>query len=253
MGKLEGKVAIVTGGGQGLGRGMALAFAKEGAKVVIAEFNPKTCEEAAKEIRQLGKESLGVVCNVADFSQVKKMVEEVVTKFGTVDILVNNAMSYTRAKPVEELEDEDWDTVLQTGTKATWYCCKAVFPYMKDRGGKIINMSSAMGIMGLPGAAAGAAAKDGIRGFTRVAAREWGKYKINLNVICPFGATPSYTAFRDDKNNAKELEKILAALPLGRVGDPEKDIGRVAVFLASADADYLTGQTLCPDGGQIML
>jgi NAD(P)-dependent dehydrogenase (short-subunit alcohol dehydrogenase family) len=251
MGKLEGKVAIVTGAGQGLGKAYALAFAKEGAKVAIAELNPKTCEAAAKEIRQLGKESLGVVCNVGDNDQVKKMVKEVVTKFGTVDILVNNAMGHTPSKPVEALDDSDWDICLQTGLKATWYCCTAVFPYMKDRGGKIINIASAMGIMGLPGTAPGSAAKEGIRGFTRVAAREWGKYKINMNVICPFASSPKQIEYF--KQFPEEMNKLTAALPLGRIGDPEKDIGRVAVFLVSEDSDYMTGQTLNVDGGSIML
>jgi NAD(P)-dependent dehydrogenase (short-subunit alcohol dehydrogenase family) len=251
MGKLEGKVAIVTGAGQGLGKAYALAFAKEGAKVAIAELNPKTCEAAAKEIRHLGKESLGVVCNVGDNDQVKKMVKEVVTKFGTVDILVNNAMGYGAAKPVEELDDRDWDVCLQTGLKATWYCCVAVFPYMKYRGGKIINIGSAMGILGLPGTATGAATKEGIRGFTRVAAREWGKYKINMNIICPFAMTPAQNEYFE--KYPEEMKRSVAALPLGRIGDPEKDIGRTAVFLASADSDYMTGQTLNVDGGSVML
>ena len=253
MGILEGKVAIVTGAGQGIGRGIALAFAKEGAKVVIAEFNPETCEATAKEIRQLGWECLGLVCNVGDYGQVEKMVKEVITQYGSVDILVNNAMGQTgggAGKPVEELEDEDWDIRLQTGTKATWYCCKAVFPHMKVSGGKIINMSSAMGIKGVPGTASGAAAKEGIRGFTRVAAREWGKYKINMNVICPNAVTPAFEAFA--KKRPDLVKKSLEEIPLGRFGDPEKDIGRVAVFLASEDADYLTGQVMYVDGGNVM-
>ena len=254
MSKLEGKVAIVTGGGQGLGKGIARAFAKEGAKVVIAELNPQTCEEATKEVRQLGKECLGLVCDVGDYSSVKKMVEDVVAKYGTVDILVNNAMGHEGTgggKPVEELEDEDWDNTLLTGTKGVWYCCKAVFPHMKRKGGKIINMSSAMGIMGLQGMAVGGAVKESVRGFTRVAAREWGKYKINLNCICPNAITPAFEIFAKDRPD--DVKKILETVPLGRFGDPEKDIGRVAVFLASEDADYLTGQTLCVDGGLIML
>ena len=254
MGILEGKVAIVTGGGRGgIGRGIARAFIKEGAKVVIAEINPQTCEEAAKEVGQFGKDCLGLVCDITDYSQVKKMVETVVAKFGTVDILVNNAMGHSGGggNLVELLEDADWDIVLQTGTKATWYCSKAVFPYMKDKGGKIINMGSAMGIMGLPGAGAGAAAKEGIRGFSRVAAREWGKYKININVICPSAITPAFEEFA--KARPEEVQKALEANPMRRFGDVEKDIGRVAVFLASKDADYLTGQTLCVDGGTVML
>jgi NAD(P)-dependent dehydrogenase (short-subunit alcohol dehydrogenase family) len=251
MGKLGGKVAIVTGAGQGIGKGIALALAKEGAKVAIAEINPKTCEEAAKEIRQLGRESLEVVCNVGDNDQVKKMVKEVVTKFGPVDILVNNAQRVHPRKPVEELDERDWDVCLQIGIKATWYCCTAVFPYMKDRGGKIINMASATGIMGLPGTAPYSAAKEGIRGFTRVAAREWGKYKININIICPFAMTPAQNEYFE--KYPEEMKRSVAALPLGRIGDPEKDIGRTAVFLASADSDYMTGQTLNVDGGSVML
>jgi NAD(P)-dependent dehydrogenase (short-subunit alcohol dehydrogenase family) len=251
MGKLEGKVAIVTGAGQGIGKGIALAFAKEGAKVAIAEINPKTCEEVAKEIRHLGKESLGVVCNAGDNDQVKKMVKEVVTKFGTVDILVNTAYGNYERKPVEEFDESDFDKLLQQGLKATWYCCVAVFPYMKDRGGKIINFGSATGIMGLPGTAGYSAAKEGIRGFTRVAAREWGKYKINMNVICPFASSPKQIEYFNQF--PEEMNRLTAALPLGRIGDPEKDIGRVAVFLVSEDSDYMTGQTVNVDGGSIML
>lgn len=251
MGKLEGTIAIVTGAGQGIGRGIALAFAKEGAKVVVAEFNPKTCDEVTKEIQQLGKESLGLVCDVGDRGQVNKMVQEVVAKFGTVDILVNNAVAHTPAKPFLELEDHDWDVMFQTGVKGTWYCCTAAFPYMKDRGGKIINFTSAMGTLGLPGSAHGAAAKDGIRALSRVAAREWGQYKININCIMPSAVTPAFQEFLEA--HPELVEAARKESPLQRFGDPESDIGRVAVFLAGADSDYMTGQTLAVDGGHVLL
>ena len=247
MGRLEGKVAIVTGGGQGIGKGIALAMAKQGAKVAIAELNPKTCEEAAKEIRQLGKEALGIVCNVGDNEQVKRMVKEVVTKFHTVDILVNNAQSFHETGPVEKMQDQDFDLALQTGVKATWYTSLAVFPYMKDRGGKIINFGSGAGIWGINGLGPYNAAKEGIRGLTRTMAREWGKYKININVICPNAGSPAAQAAAGDY----DVYIKRAAIP--RWGDPEKDIGGVAVFLASEDADFVTGQTLNVDGGNIML
>jgi NAD(P)-dependent dehydrogenase (short-subunit alcohol dehydrogenase family) len=252
MGKLEGKVAIVTGAGRGIGKGIALAFAKEGAKLVIAEMNGKTCKEVAEEIRQLGNEALGVVCNVGDAEQVKRMVDEAVTNFGSVDILVNNAQGFVQRVPVEEVEDEHWDKCLQEGVKATWYCCKAVFPHMKDRGGKIINIGSAAGLMGMEGMAVYGATKEAIRAFSRTAAREWGKYKINVNVIMPHALTPASIGFQ--QRYPEQYQKELEENPLRRWGgDPEKDIGRVAVFLASEDSDYMTGQSLFVDGGSTML
>jgi NAD(P)-dependent dehydrogenase (short-subunit alcohol dehydrogenase family) len=252
MGKLEGKVAIVTGAGRGIGKGIALAFAKEGAKLVIAEMNAKTCKEVAEEIRQLGNEALGVVCNVGDAEQVKRMVDEAVTNFGSVDILVNNAQGFVQRVPVEEVEDEHWDKCLQEGVKATWCCCKAVFPHMKGRGGKIINIGSAAGLMGMEGMAVYGATKEAIRAFSRTAAREWGKYKINVNVIMPHALTPASIGFQ--QRYPEQYQKELEENPLRRWGgDPEKDIGRVAVFLASEDSDYMTGQSLFVDGGSTML
>jgi NAD(P)-dependent dehydrogenase (short-subunit alcohol dehydrogenase family) len=252
MGKLEGKVAIVTGAGRGIGKGIALAFAKEGAKLVIAEMNAKTCKEVAEEIRQLGNEALGVVCNVGDAEQVKRMVDEAVTNFGSVDILVNNAQGFVQRVPVEEVEDEHWDKCLQEGVKATWCCCKAVFPHMKGRGGKIINIGSAAGLMGMEGMAVYGATKEAIRAFSRTAAREWGKYKINVNVILPHALTPASIGFQ--QRYPEQYQKELEENPLRRWGgDPEKDIGRVAVFLASEDSDYMTGQSLFVDGGSTML
>ena len=151
---------------------------------------------------------------------------------------------------MQEFPEEWWNITFQTGIKATWYCCKAVFPYMKERGGKIINFASLMGIMGWKGSVDYNANKEAIRGFTRTAAREWGKYRINVNVICPSALTPAMKAWAE--RFPEMLQKSLEEIPLRRVGDPEKDIGRVAVFLASEDSDFITGHTFMVDGGAHM-
>jgi len=257
--KLKGKVAIVTGGGQGIGEGISLAFAKEGAKVVVADINSQTAKAVTDEIHELGGIALAVQCDVGDEQQVKHMVDQVVQEFGPIDILVNNAQSWGSphephgafpAAPLEETREDEWDHTFQTGAKATFYCCKAVFPYMKERGGKIINFGSANGILGREGSVAYNANKEAIRAITRTAAREWGKYKINVNVICPGAETPALNAFRD--RFPQYMKALRKSIPLGRFGDPEKDVGRIAVFLASEDSDYLTGHTFLVDGGGLI-
>lgn len=172
MAKLEGKVAIVTGAGQGIGKGIALAFAKEGAKVVVCARTAETINAVANEIRHLGGEALAVVCNVGNEEQVKSMVDQTVKKFGAIDILVNNAQSISRRVPLELKEERYWDRTFQTGVKATYYCCKAVFPYMKDRGGKIINFGSSAALRGDEGLADYSANKAAIQSLTRTIARE---------------------------------------------------------------------------------
>jgi NAD(P)-dependent dehydrogenase (short-subunit alcohol dehydrogenase family) len=157
MGRLEGKIAIVTGGGQGVGKGIALAFAREGAKVAIAEINPETANETADEIKALGHEAMAVVCDVGSEEQVQAMVGKAASEFGPIDILVNNAQAWTGrsayhlGSPIESFPEDWWDLAFQSGVKATLYCCKAVFPHMKDRGGKIINFASYMGVVGWEG------------------------------------------------------------------------------------------------------
>jgi len=244
---LDGKTAIVTGAGQGIGKGIALAFAKEGAKVVVAEINEEAGQAAAAEIRQSGGESFAVACDVGKEEDVIKMVDQAARKFGPIDILVNNAQGYTLRMPVEAVKDEHWDYSLQTGVKAVWYCSKAVFPHMKDRGGKVINIASGAGVFGLENASVYSATKEAIRGFSKTVAKEWGKYKINVNIICPLALTPASEAFIE--MYPEEYKKSIETVPLGRWGDAEKDIGGVAVFLASHYSDYMTGQTLLVEGG----
>ncbi|MFC2059390.1 SDR family NAD(P)-dependent oxidoreductase [Chloroflexota bacterium] len=249
MANVKDKVVIVTGAGQGVGRGIALALAKEGAKVVIADVNLETAEATAQEIHQLGGEALALVCDVSKEAQVKKMVAEAVKKFGPVDVLVNNAQRVPPRLPAEDGTDEWWDACFETGPRATWYCCKAVFPHMKDRGGKIINLGSRAGIVGV-GDPAYAGCKEAIRGFSRSIAREWGKYNITVNIMCPAAITPALEAW--EKQYPDKAKKYLEDRPIPRWGDPEKDMGRTVVFLASSDADFITGQTIMVAGGDHM-
>ena len=250
MGKLEGRVGIVTGAGQGIGKGIAVAFAKEGAKVAVVDRNAETCTEVTEYILRLGYEAITAICDVGDSTQVEEMVKKVGDKYGSIDILVNNAQRYVPRRLVEDIEDEDWDKSIQVGLKSTWYCCRAVFPYMKEKGGNIINMCSGSGLIGLEGRAVYGATKEAVRAFSKTAAREWGKYKIHVNVICPVAATPATMSMKN--SDPEEYARLVEGAALGRWGDPENDIGRVAVFLASSDSDFMTGQTLMVDGGNLM-
>ena len=265
MGKLDGRVAIVTGGGGWLGRGIVLALAKEGAKVAIADIDKEAGAAVAEEVGKIGGDALAAPCDVASDDQVKRMVGEVAERLGPPRILVNAAQSWERATPthagwttIESVSEEQWDAFYQSGMKSTFYCCRAVFPYMKEGGGKIVNFGSITALEGWEGTADYNATKEAVRGFSRTAAREWGKYKINVNVICPSALTPSKieAAFGSDSQQAQERRQFItdwtAKLPLRRVGDPERDIGRAVVFLASEDSDFITGQTLNVDGGAHM-
>lgn len=247
MGELEGKVAIITGAGQGIGKGLATVFAKEGAAVVCTGRTLDTVAATADDIRKSGGRALALVCDGSKREEVNAAVAAAVKEFGTIDICVNNAQARQLHLLVEDVTDEDLELSLGSGLYATLYFMQAVFPYMKERGGKIINVGTACGPLGMAGMAALVANKDAIRALTRVAANEWGKYRINCNSFCPGSRSPGYDEW--ERDFPEQARALLAQIPMGRVGDPEQDIAPAVLFLASSKSDYITGQTLMIDGG----
>ncbi len=258
MGKLDGKVAIVTGAGRGIGRGIAIVLAREGAKVVVASRTPSTVEEVVGVIKQEGNTALGVTCDVYVKEQLKALVDQTVKAFGTVDVLVNNAQSFnTRADPtgtipvtpLAELSDEEWDWTYGTGVVATLRLMQMVFPYMKAQGsGRIINFGSRVGQRGTEYMAVYASCKEAIRGLSRSAAREWGPYGITVNIINPLVTSASTAAISEREPG--RMEKSIPDIPMRRIGDAIRDAGPLVAFLASDEASYVTAQTIMLDGGR---
>ncbi len=251
MGKLDGKVAIVTGAGQGIGRGVALALAREGACLVLADLQEVTCQQTAGEVAAIGVRALALACDVSRREQVRGVVAAAVKEFGTVDILVNAAQAMRNDVLLKDTTDEDMILALGSGLMGTFYFMQECFPYFSEHGGKIINFGSTAGLDGAAGWGAYAATKEAIRALTRVACHEWARYRINANAICPLASNPHWE--RQVKTKPEMVKGMLSMVPMRRFGDAERDIGRAVVFLASSDSDYITGQTLMVDGGQTML
>jgi NAD(P)-dependent dehydrogenase (short-subunit alcohol dehydrogenase family) len=259
MGKLDGKVTVITGAGRGIGRVIALAYAAEGASVVVTSRTASTVDSVVDEITAAGGTAIGLAVDVADRAAVEQMVAAAVGRFGGIDVLVNNAQAFgTAERPegspgyiaLEDFPEEVWDFTYQSGLKGTLYGMQAAFPHLRERQGKVINFGSGNGIASMKGTAAYNATKEAIRSLTRTAAAEWGKHGICVNVIIPTMTTDSALAFFEARPGIED--KLAAQIPLRRFGDVERDIAPVAVFLASADSDYITGQTIHVDGGQIM-
>ena len=245
---LDGKVALVTGASRGIGRAIALKLAAEGAKVAINYAgNTAKAEEVKAEIEKNGGQAILVQADVADSAAVEAMVNATVEAFGQIDILVNNA-GITRDGLMMRMKDEDFDAVINTNLKGVFYCTKLVSKLMmKKRSGRIINMASVVGLMGNAGQTNYAAAKAGVIGFSKSAAKELAARGITVNMVAPGFIDTDMTAAMTDK--AKEM--TLTGIPLNRMGTPE-DVASAVAFLVSDNASYITGQVINVDGGMVM-
>jgi len=245
--RLQDKVALVTGGAQGIGRDIALAFAAEGANVVIGDINLAKAQETQKEIETLGRKSLAVELNVTDYALVEEAVNKILDKFTKIDILVNNA-GITKDNLLLRMSEADWDAVIQVNLKGTFNCTKAVSrPMIKQKGGRIVNIASIIGIIGNAGQANYSASKAGIIALTKTTAKELASRNITANAVAPGFIQTEMTA----KLPEELKQKMLAVIPLNRFGTPA-DVAKVCLFLASDEAGYITGQTIVVDGGMVM-
>ena len=246
--KIQGQVALVTGASRGIGREIALELARQGANVAVNYAgNEAMANEVVAEIQAMGQKAIAIRCNVADADEVALMVKTTIEQFGCIDILVNNA-GVTRDNLLMRMKEEEWDTVLNTNLKGVFLCTKAVTrPMMKQRKGRIINVASVVGVVGNAGQANYVAAKAGVIGLTKTTAKELAPRGINVNAIAPGFISTDMTDQLPDEAKSSLLKQI----PLSRFGEPS-DIAKVAVFLASEDSAYMTGQTLCVDGGMVM-
>jgi len=242
---LEGKVAIVTGAGRGVGRGIALALAKAGAAVAVLELDPATGARTAEEIAALGGRAFAQRCDVKSADDCVAGLAATVDAFGGLDVLVNNAQQVRPFVRFEDATDADMAACWESGPLATFRLMQLALPYLRDRGGgTVVNLGSGAGTEGMPGFAPYAAAKEATRGLTKVAAREWGRHGIRVNVLCPYAASEHWDSLSEDERAGR-----LRGVPLRRMGDPEADVGGVVVFLASDAGSYVTGQTIMVDGG----
>lgn len=247
MKQLNEKVAIITGAGQGIGKGIALCLGKRGVRVVCVGRRPDPIEATAKEIRDFGGESFAMTCDTADRERVKAVVAKTVETYGTVDVMINNAQSLPGSAPVEEVTYDMMYTAWSTGTLGSLNFMQECFPYMKEQGeGRIINFASATGMFGYAGNLAYACNKEAIRGLTKISAREWGKYGICVNCVLPGAESPAAKVWAE--KFPEKYAEILEQQPMKRLGDSENDIAPVVAFLSGPDSCYFSGQCLLVDG-----
>ena len=245
MGVLDEQVAIVTGAGQGIGRGVALAVAAEGARVALLGRTLSKCESVATEIADRGGTAIAIECDVEHRDRIDAAVEHVTSAWGRVDLLVNNAQSMV-FRSIRTMTDDDMDTMWRSGPMASLRLMQACFPHLRATKGCVVNMGSGSGIVPQPAMSGYAMVKEAVRTLSRTAAVEWGRYGIRVNSICPLAESPGANGFDDATSAADE---VTAAIPLGRWGDAEADVGRGVVYLAGPDGRYVTGMTLMIDGG----
>jgi len=245
--ELQGKVALVTGGAQGIGRAIALLLAQRGGDIVISDINLEKAEETAREIEAFGRKALAIRANVVVLIEVEMMVQAIIDRFGRIDILVNNA-GIARDKLLLRMTEEEWDLVLGVNLKGTFNCTKAVIRHMsKQRSGKIVNIASVVGEMGNAGQANYSASKAGVIGFTKTIAREFASRGINVNAIAPgYIVTPMTDVLPE-----KAKEELKRMIPMERLGQPE-DVAQSVFFLVSEASSYITGQVINVNGGIYM-
>lgn len=249
MGRLDGKVAIITGAGRGIGKAMARRFVAEGAKVAVTSFTQENIDALVSDLTDAHGEgcAIGIRCDVSEEADIKAAVAQTVDAFGTIDIAVNNAFELsTAARKVMETETADFHRQMITGPLAALVMMKEVFPLMEGRDGRILNFGSAAAFQGTVGMTPYNMAKEAIRALTRTAAREWGDKKVTVNSLCPVALTESFQSALD-----QGLAEVTPS-PIPRMGNLDEDIVPVALFLVSPEAGYVTGYSFMADGGLLM-
>lgn len=247
--RLKDKIAVITGGAGGIGFALARAYVDEGAKVVIVDLDKEAGLEAITELQKISPDSMFIQKDLSEHSELAAMIDQIAERYGKIDILINNAHA-SRMSAFEDATLADFNLSFDTGFYPTFYLMQAALPYLKKSKGKIINFSSGAGIEGHEHQVSYAAAKEAIRGMSRVAANEFGPHGITVNIISPFAKSEGMIEWA--KENPELYEKSLSKIPLRRPGELE-EIASVAVFLGSKDSDYMTGQTFMVDGGSIKL
>jgi len=251
QGRFVGKIVIITGAARGIGRTCALAFAREGAKVVAVDLAAQTLEQIKTEIQDEDTEAMGIVCDVAKADEVWKAVDQVIARFDTIDVLVNNAGVLRTTTPLEKITEEEWDLLMNVNLKGFFLFLRSVLPIMREKKyGKIVNMASSAGRSTSElGGAHYTASKAAVLGLTRYTAREYGPYGINVNSICPgLVETPMIR----EEATQKRLDHWLEQIPLGRFADPV-EAADLVLFLASDQARYITGATIDFNGGSLLI
>jgi NAD(P)-dependent dehydrogenase (short-subunit alcohol dehydrogenase family) len=246
--RLKDKVAIITGAGRGIGKAVALAFAASGADIVAVDLSLSSVEATADEVKALGRRSLALRADVSKGDDVERMAKQSVQELGGIDILINNAgIADIAPKPFFQVTEEEWDKIMSVNLKGVFLCCKAVFPFMKERGkGKIVNISSGTHFLGAPGLIHYASSKGGVIGLTRTLSRELGDYKINVNSVAPGFTITEGVATLIATPGVDEM--AVGRRSIKRRQLPEDLIGAV-LFLSSDESDFITGQTIVVDGG----
>ena len=242
------KVTIISGGGKGIGFGIANAFANAGYNLVITGRTQSTLDKAKEELEnKYPIEVLAISADGGHEDQVKEAIDKVVDKFGRIDVLINNAQASKSGLKLIDHSKEDFDLAINSGLYAVFYFMKYAYPHLKKTQGSVINFASGAGLFGRDGQSSYAAAKEGIRGLSRVAATEWGPDGININIVCPLVMTKQLEDWREEYPEI--YEKTIQNIPMKRFGDAQKDIGETCLFLASDGANYISGETITLQGG----